>query len=154
MTIVDISTRLDANHDEVWDHVTRSALLLYVAKGLISFEPEDPAGFPERWREGSYKTWMSWLGVLPIGWQVIRIEYPLTHGAKRALRDNGFGPLIRKWNHLIEVSPDAGGTLYVDRIAIDAGLLTPLVALFARHFYKHRQRRWRTLVARGFDYAA
>lgn len=153
MKAIQISTYLDAAPDEVWDHVTRSSLLLYVAKGFISFRADDPLGFPERWREGAYKAWMSLWGVLPIGWQIIRIEYPPMKGATRLLRDNGFSPMIKIWDHMIEVSPEAHGTHYVDRITIEAGVLTPLVALFARYFYQHRQRRWRTLVARGFDYA-
>lgn len=153
MAIINVSTQLDANPDEVWDHVTRSALLHYVAKGFVSFRTDDPAGFPERWREGAYKTWMSLMGVVPIGWQTIRIEYPPMQGATRVLRDNGFGPLIKKWDHRIEVSPDAQGARYVDHVTIDAGLLTPLIVLFAHQFYRHRQRRWRHLVARGFDYA-
>jgi hypothetical protein len=97
---------------------------------------------------------MSLMGFLPLGWQTIRIEYPPVQGATRALRDNGFGPLIRKWDHMIEVSADARGTRYTDRVTIDAGALTPLIVIFARYFYAHRQKRWRRLVAHGFDYAA
>jgi len=31
-----------------------------------------------------------------------------------------------------------------------AGMLTPLVAGFARLFYAHRQKRWRALAKNGF----
>jgi hypothetical protein len=151
---LELSTHLDASPDRVWAHVTRSALLYYVAKGLITFQADDPMGFPEIWREGAYKTRMSLLGVLPIGWQMIRIEYPPVHGDTRTLRDNGFGPLIRTWDHTIEVSPDGQGALYTDRVTIDAGALTPVIVTFARIFYAHRQKRWRRLVSNGFDYAA
>jgi len=37
-----------------------------------------------------------------------------------------------------------------DRVHIDAGMLTPLVAAFARLFYAHRQKRWRALAKNGF----
>jgi hypothetical protein len=33
----------------------------------------------------------------------------------------------------------------MDRIEIDAGVMTPLVAGFAAIFYRYRQRRWRAL---------
>jgi hypothetical protein len=35
-------------------------------------------------------------------------------------------------------------------VHIDAGMLTPLVAAFARLFYAHRQKRWRALAKNGF----
>ena len=38
--------------------------------------------------------------------------------------------------------------LYRDRIAIEAGFLTPFVGLYARWFYRTRQRRWRALARR------
>lgn len=34
---------------------------------------------------------------------------------------------------------------YEDRIVIDAGVPTPVVAAYAAGFYRHRQRRWRAL---------
>jgi len=36
-------------------------------------------------------------------------------------------------------------------VTIKAGVLTPFVWLFARLFYAHRQRRWATLAAKGFN---
>ena len=54
------------------------------------------------------------------------------------------------WDHWIEVAPDGEGTRDTGRVTVEAGLPTPFVALFAHIFY--RQRRWRRLVADGFDY--
>jgi len=41
-----------------------------------------------------------------------------------------------------------------DRVANNAGILTPCIWLFAQLFYRHRQRRWRQLVKGGFTYVA
>ena len=38
-------------------------------------------------------------------------------------------------------------------LSFRAGVLTPFIWLFAQLFYRHRQSRWRRLVANGFDYA-
>ena len=57
------------------------------------------------------------------------------------------------WDHTIEVEPVDNWTRYVDRVVIDAGVVTPLVAAFAYFFYKHRQQCWQRLVAAEFDYA-
>jgi hypothetical protein len=77
---------------------------------------------------------------------------PEQPAGRYAVRDNGYGPLIKRWDHWIEINAEGTGTRYVDRVHIDAGVLTPLICGFARLFYAHRQRRWRRLVARNFDY--
>ena len=152
---VELTARLDCAPEEAWRHVRTSALLDHVAAPLIVFRPSDGRPFPKLWTEGEHRAWM-WLGgVLPIGWQVIGIEFPENEPGRYRLRDNGYGPLIRRWDHWIVVESDGneaggGGTLYRDTVHIDAGLLTPLVAGFARLFYGHRQRRWRALARDGF----
>jgi hypothetical protein len=71
----------------------------------------------------------------------------------RRLRDDGRGAAARVWHHLITVADDGeGGTLYSDRIRVEAGWLTPAIFLFAWVFYAWRQHRWRRLAARGFRY--
>ncbi|MFO7859839.1 MAG: hypothetical protein R6U41_01320 [Desulfosalsimonas sp.] len=45
-----------------------------------------------------------------------------------------------------EVYP--GTVHYTDKIEISAGLLSPLIWLFAHVFYRHRQRRWKLLLER------
>ncbi len=58
-------------------------------------------------------------------------------------------PLVRRWDHLVRVRPEGDGhTRYSDEIEIEAGLLTPIVWLFAEVFYRHRQRRWKRLIRR------
>ena len=91
-------------------------------------------------------------GFIPIGWQVIGIELPATPLGRHMVRDNGYGPLIRRWDHWIEIEPEGRGTRYTDTVHIDAGLLTPLITAFATIFYRHRQRRWRELVKADFAY--
>lgn len=149
---VELSTHLDTHPDVIWDHVQTPQLLHYVARSLIRFVPKGTA-WPERWTPGRYQAWMLLFGFIPIGWQVIGIELPATSAGAYRVRDNGHGPLIGRWDHMIEITPEGSGTRYVDRVHIEAGLLTPVVAAFARLFYAHRQRRWRKLVAADFRYA-
>ena len=150
---LELSTFLDAPPEKVWEEVNRPALLRYVARPLLAFEPTDPPAFPERWEEREYRVRMKQFGVVPVGWQVIGIERPEPEGSARVLRDNGRGTLARRWDHLITVeSAGPGRTRYTDRLEVEAGPLTPFVWAFARAFYAHRQRRWRRLVASGFEY--
>lgn len=151
MRTVELTSFLPTDPAIVWDHVQTPRLLHYVARGMIRFVPKGGA-WPDRWHEGRFQAWMLLFGFIPIGWQSIGIEMPPQEPGRFAVRDNGFGPLIRRWDHWICIAPENGGTRYTDRVEIEAGVLTPVIAAFARLFYGHRQRRWRKLVANGFRY--
>ena len=151
MTLVTLTTTLACAPGEAWTKVRTSALLLHVAAPLIRFTPKGGKAFPALWEPGEYRAWMWLFGFMPVGWQAVVISEPAPQGETRFIRDNGYGPLIRRWDHWIEISPGPdGSTIYTDRVAIEAGLLTPLIAAFARVFYAHRQRRWRQLAETGF----
>lgn len=150
---IEVETVLEAPPDRVWEEVRKPRLLLYVAAPWIRFDPVRPESLPDVWQDGEYVVSMRFHGAVPLGRQTVVISYPEPMGDTRRLRDDGYGGVIRRWDHLMEVSPHPEGTLYRDSVAIDAGWLTPLVAAFAQRYYEHRQRRWRTLVAADFDYA-
>jgi ligand-binding SRPBCC domain-containing protein len=149
--VVEVSTRLECRPDEAERHVRTTRLLRHIAAPLIRFVPEEelPAEIPN---EGTFRVRMYLFGVLPLGWQAIVVSFP-EHAAGFCLRDNGYSPMISRWDHVITIEPEGDGTRYRDRVAIEAGVLTPLIWLFAQVFYRHRQRRWRELVRRNFRYA-
>ncbi|MEL6878511.1 MAG: hypothetical protein AAGL68_10495 [Pseudomonadota bacterium] len=148
-TTVELTTYLECSPDEAWEKVQTSALLDHIAAPLVRFVPHDGA-FPKIWAAGEYTAGMLAFGFLPIGEQTIRIEFPPSEGDLRILRDNGRGTIAKRWDHWIEIAPEGNDTRYVDRVTIEAGLLTLVVAQFARLFYAHRQRRWRELARSGF----
>ena len=134
----------------VWKQVQKPALFLHVAAPLVLFEPSGFAGFPSEWTEGEYRGSMRLFGLVPIGWQAIKIRFLPPEGTTRALIDEGYGPMLAKWSHRIEVSPFANGTRYRDIVQFDAGALTPFAAPLIRFFFRHRHRRMRALDASGF----
>lgn len=150
MPTIELTTHLEAPPEAVRAQIMRPELLLHVSAPLIRFVPLEPAALPDIWEDGEYRVGMRLFGVLPVGWQMVGLETQPMRGDIWSVRDNGRGALIRRWDHWIEVSPDGEGTRYTDRVTVEAGVLTPFVALFARIFYAHRQRRWRKLVADDF----
>lgn len=152
MQTIEISTYLDASPDRIWDELNKPSLMLFVAHPILQFEAVEPEILPERWQERGYEMKLSWYGIVPLGKQVIRISKPAHEGETRQIRDNGYNAYIRRWDHQVFVEPDGKGTRYTDRVEIEAGILTPFVAAFARKFYGHRQTRWRKLVESDFDY--
>ncbi|MBI5589142.1 MAG: hypothetical protein HY881_01535 [Deltaproteobacteria bacterium] len=138
-----------------WQEVLKPRLLDFVAYPMLRFEYLDPATRPAIWNPGNYLVDMRVLGLIPFGTQVIGIEIPDDTGAVRQLRDNGHSRLIRTWDHRVMVEPlGYGRCRYTDEIHVQAGLLTPFIWMFAWIFYRHRQRRWKKLIAAGFDYSA
>jgi ligand-binding SRPBCC domain-containing protein len=132
----------------VWAALQRPATLIAVSRPLLVFRPVDPPSLPDTWHEGDWRVTMRFLGLLPLGQQTIAVRFERSEGDKRVLRDDGHGALVRRWDHRITIAPaEDGRTLYRDEVTIDAGWLTPVVALFARAFYAHRQRRWHALIA-------
>lgn len=146
-----VETYLDAPPELVWAAVNQPRLLVHVAHPMIRFVPIRPKRFPESWQDGDYLVGLVRRGLIPIGKQMIRISHPPAVDGVRFMLDDGHGTLCRRWRHLASVSPEGSGTRYRDEIEVEAGLLTPLVAGFARRFYRHRQARWRALIRAGLD---
>lgn len=145
--VIRCDTALDAPVGDVMRLVERPALMRHIAFPLIVFQSLEEGGFPDRWADGDHRVFMWQFGFLPIGPQTVSISQGATEDGGYFLRDNGRGMLARRWDHRITIkaiSPEA--THYADEVAVDAGLLTPLVAAFAHVFYRWRQARWRSVV--------
>lgn len=153
MALIGLSIDLPASIDDVWRHACTPKLLHYVTKGIMSFTPIDPPVWPDVWAAHEYEAQMRFGGFLPVGKQILGMEYPPADGGKRFLRDNGHSASIARWDHLITLEPiDATHTRYTDCLDLDAGFRTPLIAAFAKQFYGYRQKRWRKLIDNEFDY--
>ena len=143
MAIIDRSTVLEAPAHAVWGRVKTPAAFRAVTRRLL-FMPVIRKRTDE-WREGETVVgWVFLFGFLPFARHhllIVRIDES-TH----TLSSQEFGGLITTWNHDIEVEPiDSESCHYGDRIQIEAGIMTPVIVLYARWFYRMRQRRWRAL---------
>ena len=142
------STTIDLPPPTVWAHVRTASLLQHIAWPLVRFIPVDRTAFSTFESGGRYQVNLRLFGLIPFGtqWIVTSLHEPERGDWPKRLRDNGYSPLIEKWDHWITIAPDGqGGTRYTDDVEILAGLMTPFVWAFAQMFYRHRQRRWRGL---------
>lgn len=148
---IKLTTKLNASAAQVWTAVRKPRLLDYVAYPLQVFEPIEPATLPDVWPEGQHLVRPRMFGMLPMGTQWIVISNVEDGPLRYRLRDDGHGSLMSRWDHMITVEPiNASTCRYTDEVEVEAGVLTPFVAAFAHLFYRHRQRRWRKLVALDF----
>mgnify|MGYP003852692299 FL=1 len=102
-------------------------------------------GRQDDWHEGETVVgWVFLFGFLPFSRHHLHIAR--IDDATRIMSSREHGGLISVWNHEIEIVPiDSQTCRYRDRVEIDAGVVTTVVVLYARFFYRMRQRRWRAL---------
>jgi hypothetical protein len=146
MRTIEVSTELEADADRVWAAMQHPTTFLYVCRGLIGVPAL--AGRSEPFREGESGTgWLFLFHVLPLSRHTILLAEldPET----RTMRSREHGGVLRAWNHTLHVEPvGEGRSHYSDRVEIDAGPLTGVVAGVAVWIYRYRQRRWRRLARR------
>lgn len=140
MTTIEIQTALPLSADRAVALARRSATFEYVAWPILRMR-----GLPSTLAAGEHASARLWLlGVVP-GW---RHSLRVVADERHEIRTNERGGFLRTWNHTLRFEPSSPTSCrYVDIVAIEAGVLTPLVAALARLFFRYRQARWRRLAA-------
>jgi hypothetical protein len=143
MAIVDLSRSLPASADAIWNAVKTPAAFRKVTRGLLTMPVINRRR--DEWHEGETVIgWVFLFGFIPFSHHHLHIAK--IDEKARTLSSREQGGLVKRWDHDIivtHVSPDTCS--YRDRIDIYAGVVTPLVVLYARFFYRIRQCRWRAL---------
>lgn len=145
--IARISTIMRTNEDRMWQELQKVSSLMYVASPILKFRPQKGYSLPDKWIIGTeYKLRISSFGIIPLGNHFIRLV-ELNQETKRIV-SNEHGMLTRVWNHTITFNEIDDQTIrYTDEIEIEAGIMTLFIWLFAHIFYRHRQRKWKALLA-------
>lgn len=148
MAIVDRTTLLEAPAEVVWEAVKTPEAFRAVTRHLLTMPVIRRRH--DQWCEGETVVgWILLFGVVPFARHHLHIAR--IDESTRTMSSREYGGLITTWNHDIEVVPiDAATCRYRDRIEIEAGVVTPVVVVYARWFYRLRQRRWRAL-AKGMN---
>ena len=143
MQTVTVLTRLEAPADTVWRAVNTPQAFVHVARGMLRYPAAERLDRP--WRVGDHvEGWTFLFGVMPFSRHHLDVVW-IDDDAHLLISDE-HGGVVRTWRHELIVAPiDETSCRYTDRIDIDAGILTPVVAAFAHVFYRYRQRRWREL---------
>jgi hypothetical protein len=131
----------------MWTELVKTESLVRVSAPILYFAPQDAKPLPTTWEVGgTYPVTLSAFRVLPLGRHVIEIK--VLDAEAREICTNEHGALARTWNHRIRLGTQTGPVFeYTDQIDIHAGVRTPLIWLFAQLFYRHRQHRWKGLLA-------
>lgn len=129
---------------KLWEIVTDYGALAEIMKGIASFE-----GLPEGRTQTGQKmnVMVSLFGKLPK--QPYYMEILECDDDRMVLRSSERGVGVKSWTHTLTVTEAAIGSRLTDRIEIDAGILTPVFALWAKYLYGARHKPRQLLLQRG-----
>ncbi len=129
-----------ASKEYIFKRLKNFKTLQYIAYPYATFTPVSE----EKniiWKEGTINSFKFRLfGFVPLETHKIKvIRFDMDKGIYTK-EGNKFVPI---WNHRIILNKlDEDTTRYTDIVEIGAGWKTPFVALWAKMFYTHRQRKW------------
>lgn len=141
-----ITTVLDCTEEELWEKIIEPKSLQFVASPLLSFQPLLGDELDGEWvTHKMYELKLCFLKIVPLGRHNIKLV--AINRESNTIVSNESGTLVPVWNHTILFRQIEHSKLrYTDEIEIKAGWLTPAIWAFAHLFYRHRQKRWKTLL--------
>ncbi|MGB4610083.1 MAG: hypothetical protein WBH77_05605 [Saccharofermentanales bacterium] len=139
------TTLFQADKKVVFQKLKSLKTLQYIAAPYARFIPLQNNQNIE-WKEGSSFSFRLYLfGIIPFGIHTINV---LSFNEDTGLNTNEYNKYVPVWNHRIYLEyVDQKTTRYTDEVEIVAGWKTPFVALWAKAFYTHRQRKWQKLLS-------
>lgn len=141
MRSVTLTHEYPASPERVWGLATDYAVLKEIMEGIVSFE-----GVPEgRTVTGQRLELMTSLfGKFPA--QPYVMEIVECDDDAMVLRSSEKGMGVKTWFHTVTVEQTEAGARLTDHVEIDAGVLTPIFAAWARFMYgKRHEPRLRML---------
>jgi hypothetical protein len=144
-----VSSIIPLGIDIVWHKVKTSAVLVFVARGMITFQPSG-GKFPDVWQESTtVTTRMRLYGIIPMG-GLHSLRFEKVDNENNVLQTRESDASAKVWDHRISLKANGtDSTFYQDEIIIYGGALTGLITFWAKLFYIHRQKRWQ-LIASNF----
>lgn len=135
MKTVVVEHEYTASPAHLWAVVTDYDALSEIMKGIVSFE-----GLPSGRTETGQKlnVMVSLFGKLPS--QPYCMDILECDDARMVLRSSEKGAGVKSWHHTLTVTECERGSHLRDHIEIDAGVMTPVFALWARYLYKARHK--------------
>lgn len=125
---INLSLELPADPEAVAERLRDPQIMRAIARPLLDFRSIEPGGFPERWEGGPHRVTLMLGSVLPIGTQVIDLDWPETgREGVHLQRDDGrgLGGLLRI-QHRMAVAPGPQGTSFRDRLDVHGPLAAVL----------------------------
>ncbi len=137
--VVELTSIFPANRETVFHLLQGFDILKKITFPYITFKPlNNKEDF--QWKEGeTFQFKAKVFGFIPFGIHSIKI----VKFTDDIISSNETNTYVKVWNHdiiLREVGKNF--TEYTDRVEIGAGIITDIVYLWSKSFYRHRQEKW------------
>ncbi len=138
--VVRVSSIFPASKERVFELLQEFETLSEIAYPYIAFKPIN-GNESLKWEVGETFVFKAkLLGFIPFGLHTIEV---IEFDFDTRVYTNESNTYVPVWNHEIVLKELSDGkTHYTDEIEIYAGWKTPFVYIWAKSFYKHRQRKW------------
>ncbi len=133
-----------------WTKLKTSKLLEFVSEGKVRFKPTG-GYFPAQWKQGeTLSTKMAVYGFVPFG-GLHSLYFEKIDELNKVLQTREWDRFAKVWDHKISLTQlNATSIIYEDEVVIYAGIFTGFITLWAKSFYRHRQKRWQLVSTNAF----
>ena len=137
-----VSSILPISIDTAWAKVQTPELFEFITKGKLKLIPVDRK-FPDVFEEGdTIEARILIYGIIPFG-GIHTLYFEKIDSGNHIIKTKEKDAIVKVWNHKISMNAiDDNCIKYEDEITIYADILTCVITLWAKSFYKYRQRRW------------
>ena len=136
-----ISRILFNTSEKIWEKLINVETLIEICKPMARFKlisKENEVKW-ETSKEYIFKLYI--YGFIPFGKHKIFLEK--VDKGNKIIQSKECNKIVSIWDHKIIMEQNGENTIeYTDEVDIYAGIITIFVALWAKMFYKHRQRKW------------
>lgn len=147
-----VTSEMSINIEMAWEKLQKSELLEFVCTPKVKFIPIG-GHFPNSWKEfESVSTKMLIFGFLPFG-GTHTLYFEKIDAVNKILQTKEWDDAAKIWNHKISLKTLTSNCIYYeDEIIIYGGFLTGIITVWAKSFYKFRQKRWQIIIKKNIQF--
>ena len=139
-----ISSTLNNSAEKIWNKLLNIETLIEICKPMATFK-SNLNEKEMKWeidKEYIFKLFI--YGFIPFGNHKIILKK--LDKENKIILSNEYNKIVKIWNHLIFMENVGENEVkYTDEVEIYAGIFTLFTAIWAKLFYKHRQKKWKRI---------
>jgi len=139
-----ISSTLNNSAEKIWNKLLNIETLIEICKPMATFK-SNLNEKEMKWeidKEYIFKLFI--YGFIPFGNHKIILKK--LDKENKIILSNEYNKIVKIWNHLIFMENVGENEIkYTDEVEIYAGIFTLFTAIWAKLFYKHRQKKWKRI---------
>jgi hypothetical protein len=139
-----ISSTLNNSTEKIWNKLLNIETLIEICKPMATFKLKINEK-EMKWeinKEYIFKLFI--YGFIPFGDHKIILKK--LDKENKIILSNEYNKIVKKWNHLIIMENLGENEIkYTDEVEIYAGIFTIFTAIWAKLFYKNRQKKWKRI---------